>query len=59
MDKTRGEGFVSDWDKTILSSKQIHESSKHDINETMNLQICGQKDKTGQNLKEKEKVKVK
>ena len=59
MDKTRGEGFDSDWDKTILSSNQTHKSSKHDINGTMNLQICGQKDKTGQNLKEKVKEKEK
>lgn len=59
VDKTHGEGFVLDWDKTILSSKQTHETSKHDIDGMMNLQICGQKDKTGQNLKEKEKVKEK
>lgn len=58
VDKTHEETFVPNEDKTILSTNCVNQPSKIDKVDTMNDHFCGQKVKSGQNLKENKNKKV-
>lgn len=58
VDKTHKETFVSNEDKTILSTNCVNELSKIDEVDKMDDHFCGQKVKSGQNLKENKNKKV-
>lgn len=58
VDKTHEETFVSNEDKTILSTNCVNEPLKIDEVDTMDDHFCGQKVKSGQNLKENKNKKV-